>query len=481
MAYSLVIGLEVHAQLSTRTKLFCGCERSFGEEPNMHTCPVCLGMPGTLPVPNATAVEYAIRMGLALDCTIDRNAMFTRKAYFYPDVPRNYQITQTGGMPIYDRPICVDGKLHIQGDGIDKTISIVRIHMEDDAGKLLHDRGTESLFDANRCGTPLCEIVTGPDMRSIGEAILYLQRLKQILEYLDVSDCNMEEGNFRCDVNVSLRKGDDAPFGTRVELKNMNSFSNIEKAVQHEILRQAEILDNGGRVLQETRAFDVAKGTTRSLRSKEDAQDYRYFPEPDIIPLMVHESQVEEIRATLPELPEARVVRYVEQFGLPEYDARVITAEKRLADWYEGILAFGVAPKTASNWFMGDVLRTIKDTGKSLAELPITPEHIAQLIARIDDKTISGKIAKDIFLDMAVSGKTPDQLIEEKGLRQITDDGPILAAIAQVLEANPKELEAFRGGKDKLFGFFVGQVMRATSGKANPGTLNDLLKKALAG
>lgn len=481
MAYSVVIGLEVHTQLSTRTKLFCGCERSFGEDPNIHTCPVCLGLPGSLPVPNATALEYAIRLGLALDCQIDRHSFFTRKSYFYPDVPRNYQITQTGGMPIYDHPICTGGKLRIQGDGIDKTIEIVRIHMEDDAGKLLHDRGPDSLFDANRAGTPLCEIVTGPDMRSIPEAILYLQRLKQIVEFLGVSDGNMEEGNFRCDVNVSLRKDENAPFGTRVELKNMNSFSNIEKAVQSEIARQAEILDNGGTVLQETRGFDVARGITRSLRSKEDAQDYRYFPEPDIVPLHVTDEQIERIRAEMPELPEARVRRYVDELGLPEYDARVITAEKSLADWYEGILKAGAGAKVASNWFMGEVLRTVKETGKSITELPLTPAHIAQLIARIEDNTINGKIAKDVFADMAVSGKLPDAVIDEKGLRQVTDTGAIDAAIASVLASCPKELADYRGGKDKLFGFFVGQVMRETKGKANPAAVNDLLKKALAG
>jgi len=481
MAYSLVIGLEVHAQLSTKTKLFCGCELSFGEDPNMHTCPVCLGMPGTLPVPNATAVEYAVRLGHALGCTIDGNALFTRKNYFYPDLPKGYQITQTGGMPIYDRPICVGGHLHLKSDTIDKDISIVRIHMEEDAGKLLHDRGADSLFDANRCGTPLCEIVTGPDMRSIGEAILYLQRLKQIVEYLGVCDGNMEEGNFRCDANVSLRKGDDAPLGNRVELKNMNSFSNIEKAIQVEIIRQAEILDNGGIVAQETRAYDVAKGTTRSLRSKEDAHDYRYFPEPDLVPLVVSTEFVENVRATLPELPEARVRRYMEVLGLPEYDARVITADKIQADWYEGILAAGTSPKQASNWFMGEVLRVLKETGKTVSELPIGPVHIADLVARIEDKTINGKIAKDVFAEMVVSGRSVDQVIDEKGLRQVTDTGAIDAAIAAVLIANPKELEGYRGGKEKLFGFFVGQIMKETKGKANPAAVNDLLKKALAG
>jgi len=481
MAYSLVIGLEVHAQLSTRTKLFCGCERSFGEDPNIHTCPVCLGMPGTLPVPNKTAVEYALRMGLGLGCSIDRHAFFTRKSYFYPDVPRNYQITQTGGMPIYDHPICVDGKLHIVGDGIDKTVDIVRIHMEDDAGKLLHDRGADSLFDANRAGTPLCEIVTAPDLRSIPEAILFLQRLKQILEFLEVCDGNMEEGNFRCDVNVSLRKDENAPFGTRVELKNMNSFSNIEKAVQSEIVRQAEILDNGGSVFQETRAYDVARGTTRSLRSKEDAQDYRYFPEPDIVPLNISQEQIDRILSEMPELPEARVRRYVDVLGLPEYDARVITADKVQAQWYEGILAAGAPAKQSSNWFMGEVLREIKESGKTITDLPIGPGHIAALIARIEDKTINGKIAKDVFAEMVVSGKSPDQVIEEKGLRQVTDTGAIDTAIAAVLAANPSELEGYRGGKEKLFGFFVGQVMKETKGKANPGAVNELLKKALAG
>jgi aspartyl-tRNA(Asn)/glutamyl-tRNA(Gln) amidotransferase subunit B len=318
-------------------------------------------------------------------------------------------------------------------------------------------------------------------MRSIGEAILYLQRLKQIVEYLGVCDGNMEEGNFRCDANVSLRKGEDAPLGNRVELKNMNSFSNIEKAIQVEIIRQAEILDNGGIVAQETRAYDVAKGTTRSLRSKEDAHDYRYFPEPDLVPLVVSPEFVESIRATLPELPEARVRRYVDVLGLPEYDARVITADKIQADWYEGILAAGTAPKQASNWFMSEVLRVLKETGKTVSELPIGPKHIADLVVRIEDKTINGKIAKDVFAEMVVSGRSVDQVIDEKGLRQVTDTGAIDAAIAAVLAANPNELEGYRGGKEKLFGFFVGQVMKETKGKANPGAVNDLLKKALAG
>ena len=480
MPYSVVIGLEVHTQLKTRTKLFCGCEIVTGDEANMHTCPVCLGMPGTLPSPNAQAVEFAIRLGLAMGCDINPHAMFTRKSYFYPDVPRNYQITQTGGMPIYDRPICTGGGLHIKDGSIDKFISLTRIHMEDDAGKLMHDRGAHSVFDANRAGTPLCEIVSGPDMRSVQEAILYLQRLKQLVEYIGVSDANMEDGNFRADVNVSLRRDENSPLGVRCELKNMNSFSNIEKAVQYEIMRQAEILDNGGHVIQETRGFDVNKGVTRNLRDKEDAHDYRYFPEPDILPLSISTEQIESIRASMPELPEARIARFQAEMGLPEYDSRVLTQEKSWADWFEAAVALRNSPKAVSNWVMTEVLRIVKETGKAIEELPFGPGHIAQLVERIEDKTISGKIAKDVFALMSESGKTPDVLIDENGMRQVTDTGAIDAAVAKIIAANPTEVEAYRGGKEKLFGFFVGQVMRETKGKANPELVNELVKKALS-
>jgi aspartyl-tRNA(Asn)/glutamyl-tRNA(Gln) amidotransferase subunit B len=466
MPYSVVIGLEVHTQLKTRTKLFCGCEIVTGDEANMHTCPVCLGFPGTLPSPNAQAVEYAIRLGLAMGCTIDQHAMFTRKSYFYPDSPRNYQITQTGGMPIYDRPICTGGGLHIKEGNIDKFISLTRIHMEDDAGKLLHDRGPYSVFDANRAGTPLCEIVSGPDMRSVQEAILYLQRLKQLVEYIGVSDANMEDGNFRADVNVSLRRDENSPLGVRCELKNMNSFSNIEKAVQYEISRQAEILDNGGHVIQETRGYDVNKGVTRNLRDKEDAHDYRYFPEPDILPLAITTEQIEAVRAAMPELPEIRIARFQAELGLPE--------------WFEAAVAIQNSPKAISNWVMTEVLRIVKDTGKAIEDLPFGPGHIAQLVARIEDKTISGKIAKDVFALMSESGKMPDVLIDENGMRQVTDTGAIEAAVAKIIAANPAEVEGYRGGKEKLFGFFVGQVMRETKGKANPELVNELVKKALS-
>jgi len=480
MPYSVVIGLEVHVQLKTRTKLFCGCERVVGDEANTHTCPICLGMPGTLPIPNAKAVECAIRLGLALGCTIDQHSFFTRKSYFYPDVPRNYQITQTGGMPIYDKPICTGGGLQIKDGDIDKFISLERIHLEDDAGKLMHDRGAFTVFDANRAGTPLCEIVSAPDMRSSAEAILYVQRLKQILEYTDVSDADMENGNLRCDVNVSLRRDENSPFGTRTELKNMNSFTNIEKAVQCEIIRQAEILDNGGHVVQETRAYDVNRGVTRSLRDKEDAQDYRYFPEPDIVPLAISTEQVEHIRTTMPELPEARVERFRDVLGLPEYDARVLTSEKAWADWFEAAVAIQNSPKAIANWTMTEVLRIVKESGKDIAELPFGPAHIAQLVVRIEDKTISGKIAKDVFALLAESGKMPDVLIDENGMRQVTDTGAIDAAVAKVIESNPTEVAAYKGGKEKLFGFFVGQVMRETKGKANPAIVNELVKKALS-
>jgi len=480
MPYSVVIGLEVHTQLKTRTKLFCGCEIVTGGDANTHTCPICLGFPGTLPSPNALAVEYAIRLGLAMGCDINPHAMFTRKSYFYPDVPRNYQITQTGGMPIYDRPICTGGGLHIKDGAIDKYISLTRIHMEDDAGKLMHDRGPFSVFDANRAGTPLCEIVSGPDMRSVQEAILYMQRLKQLVEYIGVSDANMEDGNFRADVNVSLRRDENSPLGVRCELKNMNSFSNIEKAVQYEILRQSEILDNGGHVIQETRGFDTVKGVTRNLRDKEDAHDYRYFPEPDILPLSITTERIESIRASMPELPEARVARFQAELGLPEYDARVLTLEKSWADWFEAAVAIRNSPKAISNWIMTEVLRLVKDSGKAIEALPFGPGHIAQLVERIEDNTISGKIAKDVFALMTESGKMPDVLIDENGMRQVTDTGAIDEAVARIIAANPSEVEAYRGGKDKLFGFFVGQVMRETKGKANPAMVNDLVKKALS-
>jgi aspartyl-tRNA(Asn)/glutamyl-tRNA(Gln) amidotransferase subunit B len=479
MPYSVVIGLEVHTQLKTRTKLFCGCEIVTGDDANLHTCPVCLGMPGTLPSPNAQAVELAIRLGLAMGCTIDRHAMFTRKSYFYPDSPRNYQITQTGGMPIYDRPLCTGGGLHIKEGAIDKFVSLTRIHMEDDAGKLLHDRGPWSVFDANRAGTPLCEIVSAPDLRSVQEAVLYLQRLKQLVEYIGVSDANMEDGNFRADVNVSLRRDEDSPLGVRCELKNMNSFSNIEKAVQYEIARQAEILDNGGHVVQETRGFDVNRGVTRNLRDKEDAHDYRYFPEPDILPLAITDAQIEGIRAAMPELPEARVARFQQALGLPEYDARVLTLEKSWADWFEAAVALRNSPKAVSNWVMTDVLRLVKETGKAIEALPFGPSHLAQLVERIEDGTISGKIAKDVFALMSESGKMPDALIEEHGMRQVTDTGAIDAAVARIVAANPAEVEAYRGGKEKLFGFFVGQVMKATGGSANPKLVNEVLRRLL--
>src|SRR5690606_5794014 len=396
MAYSVVIGLEVHAQLSTRTKMFCGCKVEFGAEPNTLVCPVCLGMPGTLPVPNAKAVEYAIKMGLACGCRIDTKAMWTRKNYFYPDLPKGYQITQTGGSPVYDRPICTGGHLDIDlEDGTRKRIGLTRIHMEEDAGKLIHDLTVaDSLFDANRCGTPLIEIVSDPDLRSPREAYLYLEKLKQILEYLEICDANMERGNLRCDANISLRASEDAPFGERIELKNMNSFHNIEKALEAEIEMQAAILDAGGTVKRETKRWDVAKGTTVVNRSKEDAQDYRYFPEPDLVRLSVTPDDVERVRATLPELPEARRKRYVEQYGVPAYDAGVLTREKAVSEFYEAACAVAEDKKAVSNWVMGEVLRVLKEGNLTVSDLKFTAAHVGEMVELIRTGAISGKIAK---------------------------------------------------------------------------------------
>ncbi len=483
MAYSVVIGLEVHAQLSTQTKLFCSCRVEFGAEPNTLVCPVCLGMPGTLPSPNASALEYAVKMGLATNCTIDPEAMWTRKNYFYPDLPKGYQITQQGESAQYDRPICTKGFVHIDlEDGTRKRIGLTRIHMEEDAGKLIHDLTVhDSLFDANRCGTPLIEIVSDPDLRSPREAVLYLDKVKQILEYLEVCDANMERGNLRCDANISLRKDENAPFGNRVELKNMNSFSNIEKAVQAEIERQTGVLDAGGRVLQETKRWDVNKGETVTIRVKEEAHDYRYFPEPDLIRLNVTKEFIEAVRATLPELPEARRVRYADQYGIPAYDAEVLTQIKAVSDFYERACSVATDKKAVSNWIMGDVLRVLKDESIGVHELRFKAEHVGELVELISQGTISGKMAKAVFEEMVATGKSPNVIVSEKGLRVINDDSAINAFINEVLEKNPDSVQAYREGKTKLIGFFVGQVMKVSQGKASPEKVNQILQERLAG
>jgi aspartyl-tRNA(Asn)/glutamyl-tRNA(Gln) amidotransferase subunit B len=477
--YEVVIGLEVHVQLTCASKIFCGCSTRFGAAPNTQTCPVCLGLPGSLPVLNRRAVECAIMAGLATGCAIAPRSVFARKNYFYPDLPKGYQISQ------YELPICEHGRLEIETEAGAKAVGITRIHMEEDAGKLLHgetpaDAGA-SFVDLNRAGTPLLEVVSEPDLRSADEAVAYLKKLYQIVVYLGVCDGNLEEGSFRCDANVSLRPWGQKEFGTRAEIKNVNSFRFVKQAIEYEIERQAELLDEGGRVVQETRLFDAATGVTRSMRGKEEAHDYRYFPDPDLVPLVVSREWVEAVRQGLPELPDAKIERFVSVFGLPRYDAEVLAAERALADYFEACVGRHGAAKTCSNWVMGEVNRALNESGLTIDRAPVTPAMLAGLLARIDDGTISGKIAKTVFDAMWQTGRGADAIIEEQGLRQVTDTGAIEAIIDETLAANPGQVEEYRSGKEKVFGFFVGQVMKASKGKANPAAVNELLKKKLAG
>ncbi len=483
MPYSVVIGLEVHAQLSTQTKMFCGCKVEFGAEPNTLVCPICLGFPGTLPVPNAESVESAIKIGLACGSTIEPRPMFTRKNYFYPDLPKGYQITQQGGSLQFDKPICTKGFLEIDlENGERKKIGLTRIHMEEDAGKLIHDLTvSDSLFDANRCGTPLVEIVSDPDLRTPREAYLYLEKLKQILEYLEICDANMERGNLRCDANVSIRLNESAPFGNRVELKNMNSFHNLEKALEAEIELQSSILDQGGFIKQETKRWDVQKGVTVAVRTKEDAHDYRYFPEPDLIRLHITESDISRIRKVLPELPEARRQRYVLEYGIPAYDADILTREKAVSEFFETVASITSDKKIASNWVMGEVLRVLKEGNLSIADLKFTPLHLGEMINLIQSGVISGKIAKTVFEFMLAEGLPPGKIVEEKNLMVISDVGAIEGFIREIMVRDAEKVTEYRSGKTKLFGYFVGQVMKACQGKASPEELNTQLKKLLEG
>src|SRR5215468_6712326 len=479
MDYEPVIGLEVHAEMLTQSKIFCGCSAKFGAPPNENTCPRCLGMPGSLPVLNRRVVEYAIKAGLATHCTIAPVSRWARKNYFYPDLPKGYQISQ------YELPICIGGRIDIAVDGVEKSIRLTRIHMEEDTGKNIHDQhGDASLVDYNRSGVPLLEIVSEPDIRSSAEAGAYLRKLRAILQYLEVCDGNMEEGSFRCDANVSVRPRGTAELGTKAEVKNMNSFRAVERALDYEISRQSHLLRQGERVVQETRLWDADREQTRSMRSKESAHDYRYFPEPDLLPLAVSEEWVAELRATLPELPDARRTRFVNEYGLPPYDAEVLTARKDLADYFETAVRAHANPKAISNWVMGDLLRVVRerhlDGALVIRDWPVPPAHLAALVRLIDAQTISGKIAKGVFEQMVSSGAPPDRLVAEQGLSQVTDTSAIDAAIAAVLEANADKVAEYRSGKDKLFGFFVGQVMKATQGKANPQMVNELLKQRLA-
>ena len=476
--YEAVIGLEVHAELLTESKIFCGCSTKFGAPPNHNTCPVCVALPGVLPVLNRRVVEFAIRLGLATGCEIARTSRWARKNYFYPDLPKGYQISQ------YELPICLGGQVDIGVNGSPKRVRLTRIHMEEDTGKNIHDAHSDaSLVDFNRCGVPLLEIVSEPDIRSPEEAGAYLRALRSILQFLEICDGNMEEGSFRCDANVSIRPVGATALGTKVEIKNMNSFRNVERAIAYEIARQAEVLDEGGKLVQETRLWDPDREVTRSMRSKEFAHDYRYFSDPDLLPLEVGEEWIEDVRKHLPELPAARAERLVRQHGIPAYDAEVLTARKDVADYFEEAVAAHGNSKALSNWVMGEILRVIRerklDEALVIREWPVRPKSLAQLVRLIDDGTISGKIAKTVFEEMLASGAEPDAIVKEKGLTQVSDDGPILAAIDQVLAANPGKVADYRGGKDKLLGFFVGLVMKATQGKANPGKVNELLEKRL--
>jgi len=473
-----VIGLEVHAQLLTESKLFCGCSASFGAAPNAHTCPVCMGFPGVLPVLNERALEFAIRTGIATGCTIPTRARWARKNYFYPDLPKGYQIS------MFDEPLAIGGGIDVETPAGTKRVRLTRIHMEEDAGKNIHDTDdAHSLVDLNRAGVPLMEIVSEPDIASAAEAADYLRTRGSLLQYLEVCDGNLEQGSFRCDANVSVRKKGDPKLGTRTEIKNINSFRNVERAIDSEIRRQIDLIESGGTVRQETRGWDADRGRTLAMRSKEDAHDYRYFPEPDLLPLEVPRERIEAIRGELPELPAARRDRFVEQYGIPDYDAGVLTARRDLADYYEAAVRTHPNPKALSNWVMGDVLRTVRERGLDEAlvirDWPVSAESLGRLVARIDDGTISGKIAKTVLEEMLASGAEPDDVIERKGLRQVTDAGAITGAVEEVLAANPDKVAEYRGGKDKLLGFFVGQIMKATGGKANPQAVNQILRARL--
>ena len=474
MEFEIVIGLEIHAQLKTESKIFCGCSTTFGSPPNTNTCPVCLGLPGVLPVLNKKVVEYAIKMGLATNSTINRLNQFARKNYFYPDLPKGYQTSQ------FDLPIVEHGEVEIEVDGKTKRIGITRMHMEEDAGKLMHDeREPVSYVDLNRTGTPLLEIVSEPDMRSPEEAYAYLKKIHAILRYLDVCDGNMQEGSFRCDANISLRPWGQKEFGTRTELKNMNSFRNVQNALEYEVRRQRDLLLDGETVVQETLLWNPDTNRTESMRGKEDAHDYRYFPCPDLVPVEISEDWIEEIRKTLPELPEARKARFISQYELPDYDAAILTSERELADYFESSLVRGANAKKVSNWIMTELLRELK--GESIETCKVMPSQLGGLIGMIDAGTISGKIAKTVFFDMMASGKDAEVIVKEKNLIQVSDEGELMAIVEEIVAANPAQAEDFRNGKTKLMGYFVGQLMQRTKGKANPKLANDLFNKALNG
>ncbi|MDK2799470.1 MAG: aspartyl-tRNA(Asn)/glutamyl-tRNA(Gln) amidotransferase subunit [Clostridiales bacterium] len=474
MNYETVIGLEVHAELSTKTKIFCDCTTEFGGEVNTHCCPICTGMPGVLPVLNKKVVDYAIKAGLATNCEITEFGKQDRKNYFYPDLPKAYQISQ------YDLPVCKNGYIDIEVNGQKKRIGITRIHIEEDAGKLMHDEwGTGSLIDYNRCGVPLIEIVTEPDMRTPEEAKVFLETLKSILQYIDVSDCKMQEGSLRCDINLSVKPVGQKEFGVRTEMKNVNSFRAAVRAMEYEAKRQIEIVESGKQVEQETRRWDDVKGVSYAMRNKEEAHDYRYFPEPDLVPIVINKEWIEEIRKTLPELPNAKKERYIKQYQLPEYDAAIITSSRTLAQFFEECVESGANPKIVSNWFMGDLMRILKDNNLEPEEIPFPGQYIAKLLALIEKGTISGSIAKKVLEVMFDEAKDPEIIVKEKGLIQISDESQLVEIAKKVIEDNPQSVADYKGGKEKALGFLVGQCMKATKGKANPQMLNNLLKEML--
>ncbi len=480
--YETVIGLEVHVELNTQTKAFCGCRNKFGEEPNTFICPVCLGLPGSLPVINSEMVRRAIKIGLALNCSISKTTKFDRKNYYYPDLPKAYQISQ------YDNPITTNGFVEIIGkDGSKKRIGIIRAHMEEDAGKLLHltksgqiGEAEESLVDYNRAGVPLIEIVSAPDLRTPHEAYLYLKTLRSILRYIDVSDCNMEEGSFRCDANISVRKKGDDKLGVKVEIKNMNSFRNVEKALEYEEQRQMQMLDFRETIIQETRLWDANKEKTFSMRSKEEAHDYRYFPEPDLPPLEISTELIDEIKKEIPELPVEKTERFIKEYGLPEYDAFILTEEKDIAEFYENVVKVCNEPKLSSNWIMVELLGKMNQENiKDIKETKIKPENLGKMINLIKNGTISGKIAKEVFSEMYKNGGDPETIVKEKGLIQITDIKLIEDMVDRVIKGNPEIVEDIKGGKEKGIGFLVGQIMKETKGKANPQMVNEILRKKI--
>jgi aspartyl/glutamyl-tRNA(Asn/Gln) amidotransferase, B subunit len=467
--FETVIGLEVHAQLLTNTKIFCGCKSAFGGEPNSRGCPVCLGLPGSLPVLNRAAVDMAIRMGLAVNCTIARKSIFARKNYFYPDLPKGFQISQ------YDMPVCEHGKVLIEVDGQTKEIGITRIHLEEDAGKLVHDQDIDSLFDVNRCGTPLIEIVSEPEMHSPRDAYAYLMAIKRILEYLNVCDCNMEEGSLRCDANVSIRPRGQKQLGTKVELKNMNTFRGVEKALEYEVLKQKEVIETGGKIVQQTFLWDAQSGCTVPMRSKEDAHDYRYFPEPDLLPLIVEDARVETLKKGLPELPNEKRNRFISGYGLTPYMAEVLTAGRAVADYFEQTLQFCDDAKLAANWVMGEVLRLQKDKNILVETLKVTPKRLGNLLGLVSNSTISAQAAKKVFDLMEALDKDPEVIVEEQGLKQISDTGALEKVVRDILAKNPAEVARYKAGEKKIMGFFVGEAMKQTKGKGNPREINRLV------